>query len=71
MGVKEARLVGSNCYSRTQARADFAIAVDLLVQHADLVRELVTHRFPLDEVNEAFATAADKSTGSIKVMIVP
>ena len=69
--LKEARLVGSNCYSRTQARTDFAIAVDLLMQHADLVREVVTHRFALDEVNEAFATAADKSTGSIKVMIVP
>ena len=69
--MKEARLVSSNCYSRTQARTDFAIAVDLLVQHADLVRELVTHRYSLDEVNEAFATAADKSTGSIKVMIVP
>jgi threonine dehydrogenase-like Zn-dependent dehydrogenase len=69
--LKEARLVGSNCYSRTHARPDFAIAVDLLAQHADLIRQLVTHRFPLDEVNEAFATAADKSTGSIKVTIVP
>jgi threonine dehydrogenase-like Zn-dependent dehydrogenase len=29
---------------------------------------LVTHRFPLDGVTEAFATAADRAAGAIKVV---
>lgn len=32
---------------------------------------LVTHRFSLDEIEEAFATAAAKSGGAIKVVVSP
>lgn len=32
---------------------------------------MVTHRFSLDQVEEAFATAASKSGGSIKVVLTP
>ncbi len=32
---------------------------------------IVTHRFSLDEVAEAFATAASKAGGSIKVVVTP
>ena len=67
--VKEVRLVGSNCYARFGATSDFAVAVGLLREQLAAVQQLVTHRFTLDQVNEAFATAADKSTGSIKVVI--
>ncbi len=69
--TKELCLVGSNCYGRSGARSDFAIAVQLLADQLSTFRGLVTHRFPLEEVNRAFETAADKSTGSIKVAIHP
>jgi threonine dehydrogenase-like Zn-dependent dehydrogenase len=69
--VKEVRLVGSNCYARAGATSDFAVAVGLLRDHLADVQPLVTHRFGLDQVNEAFATAADKTTGSIKVILAP
>ena len=69
--VKEVSLVGSNCYARSSAGSDFSIAVGLLAAHLANVRSLVTHRFALDQVNDAFAAAADKSTGSIKVALVP
>jgi threonine dehydrogenase-like Zn-dependent dehydrogenase len=69
--MKELRVVGSNCYSRGDTVSDFAAAVDLLAREADLVRGLVTHRFPLAAVNDAFAAAADKSSGSVKVLIEP
>ena len=36
-----------------------------------IVRGIVTHRFALDQVNDAFRTAADKSSRSIKVAIQP
>jgi threonine dehydrogenase-like Zn-dependent dehydrogenase len=32
---------------------------------------MVTHRFSLDQVEEAFATAAAKSGGAIKVVVSP
>ncbi len=69
--VKELRLVGSNCYGRFGAHTDFSVAVELLRRHLPAVQPLVTHRLPLERVNEAFATAADKSTGSIKVALTP
>jgi threonine dehydrogenase-like Zn-dependent dehydrogenase len=69
--TKELRLVGSNCYARAGARSDFDVAVSLLDRHVDLVRSIVTHRFELDEVNDAFRTAADKTSQPIKVSIQP
>jgi threonine dehydrogenase-like Zn-dependent dehydrogenase len=69
--LKEVRLVGSNCYGRFGAGSDFSSAVALLRTRLDEVRSLVSHRFPLEQVNDAFAAAADKSTGSIKVTLTP
>jgi threonine dehydrogenase-like Zn-dependent dehydrogenase len=69
--TKEVTLVGSNCYARHGARTDFAIAIELLQKHAAALEALVTHRFALDQINEAFSTAADKQSGSIKVHITP
>lgn len=69
--TKELDLVGSNCYARAGARSDFDVAVNLLSGHVEAVRSIVTHRFSLDEVNEAFRAAADKGQQSIKVAIAP
>ena len=69
--TKELDLVGSNCYARAGARSDFDIAIGLLAGHVDAVRSIVTHRFALVDVNEAFRTAADKAERSIKVAIDP
>jgi threonine dehydrogenase-like Zn-dependent dehydrogenase len=69
--LKEVRLVGSNCYGRFGAGTDFAAAAGLLRARLADVRSVVTHRFALEQVNEAFAAAADKATGSIKVTIAP
>jgi threonine dehydrogenase-like Zn-dependent dehydrogenase len=57
-------------YNRVGARADFEIVQDLLARQGAAIRErIVTHRFPLDQIDRAFHTAADKTTGSIKVTI--
>jgi 2-desacetyl-2-hydroxyethyl bacteriochlorophyllide A dehydrogenase len=70
--AKEITLKGSLVYNRVGARADFEIVQDLLRRHGDLLgRTLVTHRYPLAEIHQAFATAADKATGCIKVSITP
>jgi threonine dehydrogenase-like Zn-dependent dehydrogenase len=69
--TKELELIGSNCYARAGVRSDFDVALSLLSRHVDQVRTIVTHRFALDDVNEAFRTAADKARESIKVAIHP
>jgi 2-desacetyl-2-hydroxyethyl bacteriochlorophyllide A dehydrogenase len=68
--VKELTILGSFVYSRAGARADYDIVLELLRRQGGRIAEtLITHRFPLDAIAQAFATAADKATGSIKVTI--
>jgi L-iditol 2-dehydrogenase len=69
--VRELTLVGSSCYGRENPVSDFALAARLVSDHRDTLSELVSHRFSLDQVTKAFATAADKSSGAIKVEIIP
>jgi len=70
--AKELHIVGSFVYSRAGARADFDIVLDLLRRQGRRIAEtLITHRFPLAEIGRAFETAADKTTGSIKVTVAP
>lgn len=71
MLVKQPRVVSTLTYGRTGAHADFAIALRLLERHAGALGELITHRFPLGEVADAFETAADKTRGTVKVTIEP
>ena len=65
----ELRLVGSSCYGYIGAHRDFDAAIDLIASGALHPEVIITHRFPLDRAPEAFATATDKKTGSIKVLI--
>jgi threonine dehydrogenase-like Zn-dependent dehydrogenase len=69
--TKEVTLVGSNCYARCGSRTDFEVAIDLLRLNIELLTALITHRFTLDQVNQAFETALNKQSGSIKVHITP
>jgi threonine dehydrogenase-like Zn-dependent dehydrogenase len=68
---RELNLVGSYCYAHDARVGDFAYATALLAKHRDALAPLVTHRFKLDQVTQAYAAAADKRSGSIKVQIEP
>ena len=68
---REVRLVGSNCYGIADGRRDFALAIGLLTAGKVQGAPLVTHTFPLAEVQRAFETATDKATGAIKVWVEP
>lgn len=71
MLVKEVRMVASNVYGSDGQRRDFEVALDLLSERGVELAQMVTHTFPLAEIQTAFETAADKSSGAIKVLIEP
>lgn len=69
---KEITLTFCNGYATWQGRREFRLALDLIATGSVNARTLVTHRFPLTDVAEAFRTAADKTrSGAIKVMLAP
>ena len=67
--MKEVRMVSSMTYSRKGPLPDFIAALALLADHLGLLRRLITHRVGLDRVAAAFALAADKSSGAIKIAV--
>jgi L-iditol 2-dehydrogenase len=69
--LREITIVPSSLYSRTGAGRDIDLAAALLARRPGIARTLITHRFPLDAAPEAFACAADRSSGAIKVVLEP
>ena len=66
--AKEPELIPSLGYNCSYPNRNFDEAAMILLRHPDVSDCLVTHRFPLDGVTEAFATAADRAGGAIKVV---
>ena len=69
--MRELTLVGSFCYARDRRVGEFALTTELLLRHRDVLAELITHRFSLDQVREAFDAAGDRKSGAIKVQVMP
>jgi threonine dehydrogenase-like Zn-dependent dehydrogenase len=69
--LKEARIVGGITYCRPGMNSDFDVALKILEAERERARALITHRYPLDQAAEAFATASNKTSESIKVQIHP
>jgi threonine dehydrogenase-like Zn-dependent dehydrogenase len=69
--LKEATLAWSYCYARGSERADFADALALLGDERERIARVLTHAVPLDDVATAFALAADRRAGAIKVSVIP
>lgn len=72
LGLKEVNLVPSSMYGRTTAEGrDVVVAARILAEQPEIATALVSHRFPLDGAPDAFAVAADRAAGAIKVVIEP
>lgn len=71
VGMKELRIVSSSSYSRQGLSRDVDVAAAAMAQNRLIAECLITHRLPLDAAEEAFAIAADRKAGAIKVTLNP
>jgi threonine dehydrogenase-like Zn-dependent dehydrogenase len=69
LALKEVTMAGAIQYCRPGLRSDFDTALTMLRDNSDAARSIITHRFRLQDAAQAFATASDKSTKSLKVQV--
>ena len=67
--LKEQSIIFSSCYSVLDGRHDYEIAIELMASGRIQLKQMVTHRFGLQAIQQGFDTAYDKSSGSIKVQL--
>jgi threonine dehydrogenase-like Zn-dependent dehydrogenase len=59
-------------YGMWRGVPEYKVALDLLSRGRLQASPLITHRFPLDRISEAFAAADNKhESGAVKVLVVP
>lgn len=68
---RELSLILSHCYSVIDGRHDYEVAIDMIASGSAPVAELVTHTYPLADINKAFECAQSKESGSLKVQVLP
>jgi threonine dehydrogenase-like Zn-dependent dehydrogenase len=67
--LREVAIYSVTCYDVIDGVHDYEIAIDLLASGDIPYRDIVTHKYPLTDIQKGFATAYDKNSGSIKVHI--
>ncbi len=67
--MKELEIVGSMIYGTVGSGSEFGAAVHSMTSVASELAALQTHHFKLNRLTEAFRTAEDKSSLSVKVTI--
>jgi len=69
--LKEVTFVPAMFYGHDHDHNDFTEAAAIVGADPAIADALVTHEFGLEDATEAFRTAADRSSGAIKVHIRP
>ncbi len=69
-GFREQSIIFSNCYSVIDGRHDYEVAIDMIASGRTNIEQMVTHKYPLDQIQPAFETASDKNSGAVKVQIL-
>jgi threonine dehydrogenase-like Zn-dependent dehydrogenase len=69
--LNEVRFVPAMLYGTHRGARELDEAAALLVAEPGITSAVVTHRFPLEQADEAFRVAQDRVSGAIKVHLVP
>jgi threonine dehydrogenase-like Zn-dependent dehydrogenase len=69
--MKEVALRPSLGYCGHLAGREFAESADMLAARPELVKMLITHRFPIEDAPKAFMVAQDRSNGVFRVVVEP
>ena len=64
-------MIPASLYGREGASRDIDVAAAILARDPAIADAMITHRFPLEAAREAFAAAADRKSGAIKVVLEP
>lgn len=67
----EARLIPSLGYCAHDGVREMEEAASMLAEDPEIVRTVITHRYPLEDAVEAFRVASDRASGAIRVVIEP
>ena len=67
---KELTITGSKVFGVGDHGPEFRAAADRLPRYKAELKVLQTHQFPLADIAEAFVTASDKHTGTVKVTLM-
>ncbi len=67
--LREQSIVFATCYGIANGQHDYEVAIDLMSSGRVSLKQMVTHKYTLDDIQKGFETAYDKTTGSIKVQI--
>lgn len=71
LSMKEISVIPSSMYSQHGVIRDIDTASSLLANCPEIADAIITHRYPLGAAEEAFATAAHRDRGAIKVVLQP
>lgn len=66
---REVRLFFAICYAALDGVHDFEVALELMSSGRFPLEGLVTHQFPLEEIETAFSVASDKTSGATRVLV--
>lgn len=66
---QEATLIGCDAYAAMEGKRDYEVAIEALLSGTTEFESIVTHRFPLARVTEAFEAAANRAEGAVKVLV--
>jgi threonine dehydrogenase-like Zn-dependent dehydrogenase len=68
--LKELRLLGSIGFAMSARESEYVTAARKTGEWESELRMFATHQLPVNEADRAFETAADKSSGAIKVTLM-
>jgi len=69
--AKQARVIPSIAYCSNGGHKEMAESAKMLAEDSEIVKTVITHRFPIEDAQEAFRVAGDRTARALRVIIDP